>query len=442
VKFEAEGLSQRAEREYRAVLEIAPRDIAALMRLGLLLAARGEFAKAAPLFRRASFADPRDPISRMNLGAALLKAGDDAGAGEAYAQALNLDPRSYEARLNLAFCLLNAGRFEEARVHYAWLADRDPRDGLARWNVAALDGLAGDLEAAFAGFALPHPMRSTDVPLHLPRWGGEPLAGRTLALWADQGLGDTIMFARLPPLTRQAGGRVVLHAQAELVPLLSRADLADACVPVSRGERAASVPADVWYPLPELPALLGAARSLAAASGPYLTVDPARAALWAARLPDTSRPRVGVVWAGSGGHAQDHRRSIALKTLLPALSSVKGVELVSLQKGPPAGQADGTALVRADLDIADFEDTAAALARLDLVISVDTSVLHLAGALGRPVWGLVAHSPDWRWMLGRDDSPWYPTLRLFRQPGPGDWRAVAGNVAAALTREFAPPAQA
>jgi hypothetical protein len=304
---------------------------------------------------------------------------------------------------------------------------RDPTDGVARWHLAALDGLAGNLDGAFAGFAHEFPMTSPDLPRHMKRWRGEALAGRTLVVEAEQGLGDTIMFSRLAPLARQAGARVMIRPQSELIGLLSRTDLAD--VYVGRNEPAR---AHVWCRLLDLPAVFGTARSLAAAPGAYLTADPARCAAWSTRLPRGRRFRVGLVWAGSPTHPQDRDRSLELQALLGSLRAVPEVELVSLQKGPQAAQAEGAALTRADLDIADFEDTAAALTQLDLLITVDTSVLHLAGALGLPVWGLIAFVPDWRWMMGRDDSPWYPTLRLFRQPKPGDWQAVAEAVAAAL----------
>ncbi|MBV9512268.1 MAG: tetratricopeptide repeat protein [Caulobacteraceae bacterium] len=428
VRLEAEGFLQKAALEYRRVLEIAPRETAALLRLGLLLCGRDEFEKAAVLFRRASLAEPDNIVARMNLAAALLRLGDEAGAIAAYAEAVRIEPQSRPARLNLAYRLRRAGRLEEARAHYERLVQHDPLDGLARWNLAALDGLAGDLDAAFAGFAHPHAMRAGDLPQDLPRWAGEPLAGRRLLLEAEQGLGDALMFARLARLARESGAHVILRAQPELEGLLSRLDGVDHYAPRDQPPP----PADVWAPLAELPAVFGADRSIAATSGAYLVADAGRAAAWSRKLPDTGRLKVGLVWAGGPAHPEDADRSIPLPVLLQPLSAIEGVDWISLQKGAPAAQADSSPLLRADLEIADFEDTAAALGQLDLLISVDTSVLHLAGALGRPVWGLIAFTPDWRWMLARPDSPWHPSLRLFRQPAPGDWASVAQDVAAAL----------
>jgi Flp pilus assembly protein TadD len=427
VRLEAQGLHDQAEREYRAALAITPRDVAALGRLGMLLVGRREFAKAAALFRRASLADPTNVIVHINLGAALLKLGDEDGAAAAYADALAVDPTSYDARLNLALRLLRQGQVAESRAHYQTLVDQNPRDRLARWNVAAIDALMGDLDAAFAGFAHEHTMKAPDIPDHLPRWRGEALGGRTLLLEAEQGFGDTIMFVRLAGLARRHGGKVLLRPQPELLGLVSRMDVADVYLP-----RNAPTRAEVWCSLGDLPGLFGAARSIAAAPGAYLSADPARRLAWEGRLPDTRRLRVGLVWAGNPNHADDDRRSMPLQILLGPLAAIDGVELVSLQKGAPAAEADGSPLSRVDLEIADFEDTAAVLERLDLLITVDTGVLHLAGALGRPVWGLLAFVPDWRWMLDRSDSPWYPSLRLFRQPRRGDWPSVVTEVAAAL----------
>jgi len=430
VRLEAQGETAKAERAYRSVLEAAPREPTALMRLGLLLSARGAFDKAAPLFRRAALAGPRDVTARMNLAAALLRQGDEDGAIGAYAEAVAIDPAYRDARLNLAYRLRFNRRLEEARAHYQALVERDSGDGLARWNLASLAGLAGDIDAAFAGFAHPQAMRTADRLLDLPRWRGEPLAGRRIVLDAEQGLGDAIMFIRLAPLLKTAGGYVILRGQKDLREILGTFPGVDEFV-----FRDGPAPdADVWTPLGELVAMFGAAASLAAAPGSYLCAEPARRASWGKRLGAADRPRVGLVWAGGAGHPEDSLRSMPLTVLLDALSGVEGVELMSMQKGPAAAQAEGTSLTRIDHALHDFSDTAALLSHIDLVISVDTSTLHLAGAVGAPVWGLVAFMPDWRWMLDRTDSPWYPSLRLFRQPRPRDWPAVARAVAEALRR--------
>jgi len=427
-RFEAQGAPARAEREYRAALEIAPRHTLALNNLGLLLAARGRFADAAPLFRRASLADPSAAVFQANLAGALREMGDEAGAQAAYQRMLSLDPASPMAPLNLANLLRSRGALDEARPYYQALLRQNPADRTALWNLAALEGLAGSLTAAFAGFARFHALSPAAPRFPFPKWNGEALEGRRLLLDADQGLGDTLMFARYASVLRDRGARVILRAQAELAGLLRGVEGLEAVV--ARGE---PIPAaDAWFPLVDLPVFLGAPMS---APRPYLAPAAERVAVWERRLAPGSAARVGFVWAGNPGHPDDRNRSLPLEILLRPLPALEGVEFVSLQKGPRASEADGTPLARADRQIDDFEDTAAVIAGLDLVISADTSVLHLAGAMGRPVWGLIPFAPDWRWMLARADSPWYPTLTLFRQPTPRAWPAVAEAVAAAL-REF------
>ena len=428
MRIEAQGLTGKAERVYRSILETSPRETTALMRLGLLLSARGAFDKAAPMFRRAVLAGPADVAARMNLAAALLRLGDEAGAIDAYAEAVKIDPAHRDARLKLAYRLRFNRRLDEAAGHYQWLVERNSRDGLARWNLASIAGLTGDFDAAFAGFAHPHAMRRADLPRGLPLWTGAPLEGRRILLEAEQGLGDAIMFARLAPLVRSAGGYVILRGQVDLQGILAKFDGVDAFVLKTEPLPAA----DVWFPLSELAALFGAEATFAAASGPYLFADPDRAAAWKKRLPSSDRLRVGLVWAGGAGHPEDSLRSMPLSVLLRSLADVEGVELFSMQKGPSAAQADASELIRIDRDLHDLTDTAALLSQIDLVISVDTSTMHLAGAVGAPVWGLLAFMPDWRWSLDRSDSPWYPSLRMFRQPRPYDWSAVARNVADAL----------
>jgi Flp pilus assembly protein TadD len=428
LRLEAEGKPQQAERAYRAALRIAPDHLAALNNLGLLLMARGRSADAVPEFRRATQSDPADTVSLLNLAGALRRAGDESGALEGFMQVLAISPGSLIARFHLANLLRSQGRLEEARPHYRLMLERQPGDGRALWNLAALEGLAGDLDAAFAGFALHHRHSARWSEPDCPLWNGEALAGRRILLEADQGLGDTLMFVRFVAAVRDRGGRVILRAQTNLRDLLADLD----GVGLWASSEQPAPPADVWHRLVDLPAVLGAGWREAAAPSPYLAAPTRRSTVWSERLPPIDRKRIGVVWAGNPKHSNDHNRSLPLAVLLRALAKVEGVELVSLQKGERSSEADGTRLIRADRAIDDFADTAAALTRLDLVISADTSVLHLAGAMGRPVWGLLPFAPEWRWQLGRSDSPWYPTLRLFRQPRPRDWAAVADEVAEAL----------
>jgi tetratricopeptide (TPR) repeat protein len=427
--LEAEGRTQRAEREYRKALDIAPHHVAALNNLGQLLSASGRAANAAPYFERAIKAAPGDVISWTNLGGALRETGNEEGALDAFARALTLNPFFGGARLNLANLLRSQGRLEEARPHYRFLLERNPNDGLARWNLAALEGLAGNVDAAFALFAQVHAQEPASPPPALARWRGEPLDGKRILLEANQGLGDTIMFARFVASVHDRGGRVMLRAQPALDELLSCLSGLDRFV--SRDD---AVPqADVWFPLVDLPAVLGKGAARGPWPSPYLSAAPERIAHWAPQLAESGRARVGIAWAGNPTHPDDRNRSLPLKALFGPLSKLRDIEFISLQLGDAQAQAKWVPAIRSDIDVGNFADTAAVLSHLDLVISVDTSILHLAGALGRPAWGLLAYAPDWRWMLTRSDSPWYPSLTLFRQPRPRDWDSVAKEVATALT---------
>jgi hypothetical protein len=227
---------------------------------------------------------------------------------------------------------------------------------------------------------------------------------------------------------RARGGRVVLWAQRDLASILESLPGIDRLVP--RDERAPE--ADVWFPLVDLPAILGKD----AATGPwpeaYLSAATERRLKWAQEFPYRGRLRVGVVWQGNAMHPDDRNRSLPLSTLFGPLSESVDVDFISLQVGDAQEQARSIPVLRSDIEFGNFADTAAVLCVLDLLISVDTSILHLGAALGRPVWGLISFAPDWRWMLQRRDSPWYPSVTLFRQPRARDWDAVAAEVARAL----------
>ena len=318
-----------------------------------------------------------------------------------YDRAIALKADCAEAHTNRAFALLLAGRYEEGWRELEW-----------RWK----GGYQKDGDRGFSQ----------------PLWRGEAIAERTLLLHAEQGLGDTLQFCRYAPLIT-GRGTIVLEVQPALVRLM-RSLPGDARV-VACGDPLP--PFDLHCPLLSLPLALGTRLEMIPANIPYLSADPGRAAGWRRRLAGLDGLRVGIVWAGesrkgvAGLAAIDARRSITLAAMAP-LSQVTGVSFVSLQKGEPAGQAAdppaGMTLFDRTADLTDFADTAALIDGLDLVISVDTSVAHLAGAMGRPVWLLNRHDTCWRWLMGRDDSPWHPSLRQFRQPAPGDWRSVIETV--------------
>jgi tetratricopeptide (TPR) repeat protein/glycosyltransferase involved in cell wall biosynthesis len=313
---------------------------------------------------------------------------------------VDLTPDHPEGHFGLALALLFAGEFEEGLVEYEW-----------RWRCA--------------DFATGRPQFAK------PEWDGSPLDGRTILVSAEQGLGDTLQFARFIPRLAASGGRVILMCQRELIRLLQSLECVHELV-----ERGQPLPEfDVHVPLASLPYLFGTRLDTIPASAQYLRADPDLVADWSEKLPVRRGMRVGIVWGGNPDFKNDRRRSITLDLLAP-LARVPGVQLIALQKGSPAAQAatppEGMSLANLGPMLTDFADTAAVLEQLDLVITVDTSVAHLAGALGRPVWILLHSAPDWRWLRYREDSPWYPSVRLFRQHQLGDWRGVIERVQGAL----------
>jgi len=266
-----------------------------------------------------------------------------------------------------------------------------------------------------------------------PQWDGRALEGRTLLLHAEQGLGDAIQFIRYLPLMSQRGGRIIIECYAELQRLFQI--MAGRCQIVACGQ---PLPAfDLHCPLLSLPRVFGTTLSNIPHVVPYLHPDAEEARKWHHRLLWQSRlVNVGLAWMGNPAHKNDRSRSIKLARLAP-LGQVPGVRFFSLQKGEAAAETktppSGMELVDWTQELKDFADTAGLIANLDLVIAVDTAVVHLAGAMGKPVWTLLPFVPDWRWLLEREDSPWYPTMRLFRQNSWGDWDSVITRVVDALS---------
>jgi hypothetical protein len=285
--------------------------------------------------------------------------------------------------------------------------------------------LAGELQAGWEEFAWRRERETWIGPdLAGPVWDGNELGGRTLLLYWEQGMGDIIQFARYASLVARGGGRVLLHCPGPLVRLLETLEGIAGCV--ADGDPLPEY--DVKYALLDLPGLLGTELATIPGDCPYLS-PPTRT------HPDRSDDqvlRVGLVWAGNSAHQRDRDRSCPLSTFAPLLAQ-PGAAFYGLQTGPQAEELEACGfdgLIR-DLgsELSDFAHTADILAQLDLLVTVDTAAAHLAGALALPVWNLLAHAPDWRWMLGRADTPWYPTMRLYRQSAPGDWESVMERVA-------------
>jgi hypothetical protein len=344
---------------------------------------------------------------------------------------MELDPDNFDAHSNLALVLLKSGDATEALERYNQIIARWPqkRDSLANRSLALL--MLGDFPRGFAEYEARWTPDALEAHRRVGRiWDGSDPSGQTLLLASEQGYGDTIHFVRYAALLADRGARVVVACQPEVEPVVRTVPGVSQIL--RRGEPI-DVKVDAILSLASLPRVMGTTLETIPANVPYVTADPQRVRAWRERLSaDPAKLKVGIVWAGSGLHQNDRIRSCSLADLAP-LSAVEGVRLYSLQKGAPAKQLEsappGMNVTPLGDDLHDFGDSAALLDVLDLLISVDTSVVHLAGALARPVWTLLARGPDWRWMLGRDDSPWYPTMRLFRQTTLKDWKPVIDRVA-------------
>lgn len=375
---------------------------------------------------------PHSAVVVNNRGTALEDLMRPEEALACYNKALSLDPGYAEALNNRGNALQDLKRPAEALDSYARVLQLRPGFAEAHWNESLCRLVTGDLSLGFEKFewrwktAMFKP-RDFRQPLWL---GKTPLRGKSILLHAEQGLGDAIQFCRYAKQVAAQGGTVLLEAQAALRPLL--AALEGVSQVFARGEPLPDF--DCHCPLLSLPLACGTTLATIPAEGAYLRSDPARQRAWATRLGEQAAPRtrIGLAWSGSAGHKKDHNRSIPLAEFITLAQGP--AQFVSLQKEvrPSDLQAlrECQSVAHYGDELADFADTAALIANLDLVIAVDTSVAHLAGALGKPVWLLLPFNPDWRWLLDRSDSPWYPTFRLFRQPTIGDWPSVLRTVAA------------
>ena len=387
--------------------------------------ALGRHAEAAQAFRRILAVMPDHAPTLLNLGNSYVDS-DSLDDAETYMRAaIASAPGLAEAHASLGHLLTVQGRPLEAIVSCQHAATLQPDLAQAHWNRGVAHLLAGQFAEGWDAYEWrKRRYPACYPPLPGPQWDGEALEGRTILVRAEQGFGDALQFARYLPLLTRRGAHVVLQAASPLVPLLQR--IPDIVVV----DRAHTRSHDVWVDQTSLPRLFRTdADTIPAASG-YLTPDPVLAEACDAALPFGLR--IGVAWAGNPAHHNDRRRSIPVSALAPIVGAGARM-LVSLQVGPHAPDISKVFGIKDQSHrLTDFAATAALVAGLDLVITVDTAVAHLAGALGIPTWLMLAHAPDWRWMLNRDDSPWYSSIRLFRQDRPGDWAGVVERVAAAL----------
>ncbi len=412
-------------------------DAAALNLLGGISLESGRLSDAEALVRRAIAIAPQDAASWNNLGIALSRQQRSADAIDAFRRAEELDSDlRLDAFVNLAIELRLVGRDDEALAIYRRCLPRSASTAaFFNYALARLSEGAFDEGWHYNEFRWLRPPLVSMRPSYLaPSWDGQDIEGKTILIRSEQGLGDVIQFLRYAVELKAMGARVLLRPLAGMEAIVGQIPGIDKVVSSDEPEDF-----DFYVHAMSLPRVLGTRVSSIPAPIPYVFADPLRVRQWSALIGEGAM-RVGIVWAGSPTHQLDRFRSIPLQMLSP-LASVSGVRLFSLQKGAAADQLTATTLPIVDLgcNIKDFGDTAAILLNLDLVICVDTSVAHLAGAMGRPVWMLNAHPGDWRWCGDATSTPWYPSMRIFRQRKRGAWDPVIADVMHALGRLAASP---
>ena len=392
---------------HRKAVNLAPENIGALNNMGTSEQSSGMLDEAIRTFERTLELDRSAVITKINLATVLMERNDIDRAIPLFEEVVETasfgdeTPEHALAHKNLGLSLMLKGEFDTGAKHYAW-----------RWATREF----------------------TPRDLTSPVWAGEELNGESVFVHWEQGFGDAVQFARFAAHIRDRGGRPILEVPAPLAPLLKTANgIEDIVI-----EGTTPPETDLHIPMFDLLGALSVSSQNLPGTIPYLKVDPDRGEQWSDRIPETGRLRVGLVWAGRPTHRNDRNRSIPLEAMLPLLRQTD-VDFYALQVGERVSEIATAGLANDLIDLSprlsDFAETAAALDQLDLLISVDTSVVHVAGAINRPAWVLIPHAPDWRWGLEDGTSPWYPSLRLWRQPEFGDWDTVLENIAETLRAE-------
>jgi tetratricopeptide (TPR) repeat protein len=405
--------------------------------LGLIAFTQCNFTAAVEAYQLSLRIAPNDVAAWENLGTAQQELGIIDEAIVAFERAAALQPSAI-AFVNLGGALEEAGRFDDAAACFRRALRLQPDSGQALWRLGILALRSGDFPTGWLaterGCDLVLPTRSFTAP----RWDGRPFPGKALLLYAEQGLGDTIHYARYVELTKRLGGSVILECQPPLQKLLANLAGADTVVP----HGAALPPFDLQYPLARLPGLFQTTLDSIPHRVPYLHADSELVSQWSVKLADRKRFRIAINWSGKADFARN--RHIP-PHYFAELSELDGIDLISIQKHAESGLLDTsaesptiTSFADLDQEHGPFMDTAAIMRNVDLVITSDTSIAHLAGALAVPVWVVLPFIADWRWFLDRTDSPWYPTMRLFRQRQRGDWDSAFSDIKAALLEQIVP----
>ena len=417
---------------YRNSVRLAPGNAEAWNNLGASLSSLCRSEEAESCLRRALEIEPGYAQAHNNLGNALQALGRFDEALESYHRALHFKPDYSEVYDHVGLVLQCQGRLAEAVAWFTQALERAPELGAVHMNYALSCLQRGEFARGWTEYewrlrCREHPVLAQGIP----HWDASPLEGRPILLWAEQGLGDTIQFIRYAPAVAQRGGRVIVSCPRPLVRIVATCPGVAQVIP----EGTAQMDVACHAPLMSLPRIFGTELDTIPADIPYLTADPALSVRWSEEMGRFEGYKIGIAWQGNPGHKKDRHRSFRLARFEP-LAGIPGLNLFSLQKGVGTEQLEelGGRFPVIDLGgrLDDFMETAALVQHLDLVITPDTSLAHLAGALGVPVWVMIPFASDWRWLLDREDTPWYPTMRLFRQRRWGDWDEVFSRMAQEL----------
>ena len=436
--LQEKGNLEEAVSHYRKALMLNPRFVDAYYNLGRIFQQKGHLAEAMHCYEEAIQLNPSHAFAYNNLGSILQQKGRSDEAITLYEKAIQLNPGIVSAYNNMGLALQEKGRFDAAMKCYEKALLFQPDHPELHFNISGLLLLLGDYKKGWQEYEWRKKMHGYSVrTFSQPLWDGSEIEGRTILLYSEkgyEGFGDVIQFIRYAPLIRERGAKIILECRNEIKTLLENVRGVEQVV-TQNGQAPVF---DLHCPILSLPFVLETTLENIPAEVPYITVDPSLVRQWKDRIrDDTSRFNIGLVWSGDLRHPRVQYRSCSPEVFFP-LSQLEGVALFSLQKGDAGAMAknlpEGMKITDYTEAISDFADVAACMENLDLVISVDTAAAHLAGSLGKPVWTILPFVPEWRWLLDREDSPWYPTMRIFRQPSPGDWKSVIGRIGDELKR--------
>ncbi len=466
------GKPEEAITSYERAIELNPDYTEAHNNLGTSLLERGKPEEAITCHKRAIELNPDCAEAHNNLGTALMEQGNFDSAITSYKRALLLKPEYAEAHNNLGTALMAQNKFDAAIISHKKAIELKPDYAEAYNNLGTVHDGTGKHEEAIGNYMQAIELKPDYVQAHLnlsfallltknfkkglqeyewrlrlkrrtpetnqkPMWDGSSLNGKSILVYTEQGVGDSIQFARYLPMIKAQGGNVIFECHNSLLRLLKNCTGIDKIIE-SSSNIVPGVQFDFHIPLLSLPGLFGTNMDSIPQNLSYIKPDPVLASQWRSKFDHDNNLKIGIVWAGNPEHINDHNRSCSLNDFAH-LTSIQELTFYSLQKGLASAEANnhpnGIKIVNLDNELSDFADTAAAIDNLDLIIAVDTAVAHLAGAIDKPVWTLLPFVPDWRWMHERDDSPWYPSMRLFRQTQLNDWAEVFDQVKTALIQE-------